>query len=276
MNKTLTFITLSTVCVFLISSCTKEKEGVLDPSSRPPMLLTAIIEFATLNLDSDTIRVAQLPDGRYRISMGATSLAFDVDGKNDLRAVSYTVFGPSATNALESGTLSSISVQNDTVQFAGTIVFTIQRSEAGQYTFEFQAQDRSNLRSIALRKSLRITRTNSIPRLSNLVAPDTIQRPTNGLRVLFFSVAVADSDGYGDIQEVFFKRIAPTSGGSITMFDTGDRLNFGDEFPGDGIFSRLVVIDSTALLGTQEFLFQAKDRFGTFSDSLIHSITITQ
>jgi hypothetical protein len=50
----------------------------------------------------------------------------------------------------------------------------------------------------------------------------------------------------------------------------------GDEVPGDGRFSRILSIDSTARLGDQVFLFRASDRSGALSDSLLHTITVLQ
>jgi len=119
-----------------------------------------------------------------------------------------------------------------------------------------------------------ITRNNSKPQTSNLVAPDTIVRPTTGIKLLTFSITVSDSDGYTDIEQVFFKRILPTESNTFSMSDDGNELNSGDRLAGDGIFSRIVRIDSSAFTGDQVFLFQAKDNTGVLSDSLLHTITI--
>jgi hypothetical protein len=114
------------------------------------------------------------------------------------------------------------------------------------------------------------------PRLSNIIAPDSIYRPATGTVLLIFSVSAADSDGYSDLQEVFFKRIIPTETGNITLFDDGNRILSGDEVPGDGRFSRILSIDSMARLGDQVFLFHALDRSGALSDSLLHTVTILE
>jgi hypothetical protein len=165
---------------------------------------------------------------------------------------------------------------SDTVQFSVPLSFQIKRNDVGLLSLEFSLQTNTGELSNTRTQSLLITRNNIKPYLKDIIAPDTISRPVSGTFLLIFSVSAEDSDGYSDLKEVFFKRISPTETGNFSLFDDGDRLISGDEVPGDGRFSRILSIDSTARLGDQIFLFLASDRSGAISDSLLHTITIVQ
>jgi hypothetical protein len=271
-----------TVLIILISglylsSCTREKGDLVDFSANAPVLLSASVAHAVLNLDADTTgAVIPTSSGTFEIRTSAAATAFEADGRSDLREVAFTVYKTSSANAIARGTLQRVSGQSDTVGFSGPISFVVRRIDAGPYVVELQAMDQSGLRSSAARVRILVVRNNSRPYLSSLVAPDTIKRPSSGFQLVLFSVAASDSDGYSDLAEVFFQRISPTVGEPIPMYDSGNRIDHGDEFPGDGIFSRLVRVDSTNTLGLRTFLFQGRDQFGAVSDSLTHILVIVE
>ena len=108
------------------------------------------------------------------------------------------------------------------------------------------------------------------PVISNLVIPDTISKG-----VFFnFSVMVTDSNGLNDIRKengVFFNLFRPDTtivqAGPFYMHDDGD-VGFGDEVPGDGIFSfrNSFLQDTTTQVGNWRFVFQARDRSGLLSN----------
>jgi hypothetical protein len=158
--------------------------------------------------------------------------------------------------------------------YSGRVEFTLTRPLAGRYRIDVQARDNAGRRSNGQSLSFYATRRNSIPAVSNLVAPDTIMRPASGFSLHTFSIAAADSDGYDDIEAVFFMRILPDPRPPVFMFDDGNVSLTGDRVAGDGVFTRVVLIDSTAVPGRQVFQFQARDRFGSLSDSTLHTIEI--
>ena len=254
----------------MFCSCEQQRNSIVDPSLSSPFLVSLSLSNSILNLDTTTTgAVIQLPDMKFKISGSISAKVTDPNGSQDIRKVFYRIYAPRSTDYVTSGVLSYI----DTV-YSANFSFTIDRSDVGIYRIEVYAQDQSNLISNSLQIPLIIMRNNSVPRISSIVSPDTLKRPNSGFTLALFSIAVSDSDGYGDIEQAFFKRISPSSSNAISLFDNGDQQGSGDILAGDGIFSRIVRIDSTALLGDQVFLFQAKDNTGAFSDSLTHTVTI--
>ena len=258
------------ISLFFFSSCEKEKSVLVNPNFSSPFLVSISSSDSELNLDTSTSgAVSRLPNLQFRISGSINASATDPDGIQDIKEVVYHIYEPRSSDYIASGVL-----RNNDTNYSGNFSFVINRSDAGTYRIEVYAQDKSDLISNSLEVSLIIKRNNSIPRISNVVAPDTLKRPTSGTALALFSLTVNDSDGYNDIEQAFFKRISPSSSNVILLFDNGDQQGSGDVLTGDGIFSRVVRIDSTALLGNQVFLFQAKDKTGALSDSLTHTITI--
>ncbi|MBI4548606.1 MAG: hypothetical protein HY707_11530 [Ignavibacteriae bacterium] len=226
-----------------------------------------------VDLDQDTVNIRQLGNNIYEITINVSGMALNPISVEPL-VIFLQIIKPNTNSLFSSVELPTNFSTGDTVTFTSEVTFIIHRSEVGRVKFEFFTRSSSGLISNALQKTLLITRNNSRPEISNIVAPDTIIRPTSGFRLIKFSVMASDSDGYGDIEQVFFQRISPTVSSAILMFDSGDEQLHGDQVAGDGVFSRVVQIDSTALFGNQIFLFQAADRLGTISDSLTHTITI--
>ncbi len=255
-------------------SCEKEKEGTLDPDLSLPYLSSASLNHSSLNLDTDsTGAVVSFGGNRYRISIA-------VSGQGILHGADFPSGGqihllrPGDDSPSDEFSFDLRPGIGDTILFNADISFEVQRSEVGELRVEFYMLTPSGNRSNSLTAPLLITRRNSRPVLSGLVVPDTIVRPSTGSDFYLFAVAASDSDGYGDIREVFFKRITPAESAVIDMYDDGDRFGHGDQIAGDGVFSRIVRIDSLALLGPQMFLFMAKDNSNALSDSLMHTITI--
>ncbi len=263
------------VLALFVAGCEDNNLGQIDRTSKAPFLSSGSITPSD-PINIDTIGAV---NGMYTVSAVVNVRAVDPDGMDDLNSVTASIFRPGAESyffqeALRDDGIPPDLVANDSV-FSATIQFDLSRAFAGTYSVQFSASDRSGLRSNVLVKSLFIIRRNSIPVISNLVAPDTIVRPSGGSRFVSFSLAVSDSDGYEDIAVVFFRRLSPPSANTILMFDDGDASSSGDIVAGDGIFTRILTIDSTAILGGQEFQFEAQDRFGAVSDSIVHTIVIT-
>ncbi len=263
------------VNTFLLISCLKEKAGVVDFSQNTPRVLTAAIQPSAVNLDLDTVNVVRLSNGDFQITTAVSVTATDADGAQDIPVVSYTFYKPGSSDISTSGTFSQSSRSADTAIYSSTLMFVTKRTDAGIYIVEFQVNDNAGLLSNANRLSFAVNRNNSRPMISNVSAPDTVVRPATGSTVLPLSVAASDSDGYGDLTEVFFKQLSPTASGPIFLYDSGNLTLHGDSLLGDGRFSVLVQIDSSNSLGTRYLVFLAKDRFGAFSDSSFRNLTIT-
>ncbi|MCW8810763.1 MAG: hypothetical protein OQK64_07370 [Ignavibacteriaceae bacterium] len=115
------------------------------------------------------------------------------------------------------------------------------------------------------------------PVISNTVIdPDTVVVLNNPI-VIFTSVEAADSNGAGDILEVYYIVYKPdgtTNNSKLLLFDDGNTSEHGDLDAGDGIYSRLIQVDQTNDKGTYRFEFQAIDRSGALSNIINHFVLI--
>lgn len=276
MRIRLIFLSLALV----ISSCEQQHDSAVDVGLATPYVISASTLSTSINLDdtSLTSHVVRLGNGSYEITDTITASVESPLGPNDIQSVSYKLYAPGSTQYFGSGALLPTGVHPTltSVEYRATISFTVERSDVGKYGIEIIAVNSAKYESNASILSLNITRNNSRPTTSGLTAPDTLARPTTGFELIKFSMSASDSDGYGDLQQVFLKRISPTASSIISLYDDGDEQGHGDLVAGDGIFSRVLSIDNTAILGDQIFLFQAKDKSGALSDSLLHTITIVQ
>ena len=272
------YSSLSTALLALVvlSGCEKEKNDVVDTTLSSPFILSVTSSDSIINLDTATEpTVLRLPSGKYRITDSITARIADVQGNQNIERVTYRLFRPKETEHFQSGTLHRVDeIPGLFREYSARFSFIVDSFEVGDFKIEVVATARSGTTSNSVQKRILITRNNAKPRTSNAVAPDTIVRPMTGTTLILFTVSVSDSDGFNDIEEVFFKRILPSERDPVLMFDDGDQQVTGDRLLGDGIFSRIVRIDSTAFLGEQVFQFEAIDRLGALSDPLLHTITI--
>lgn len=278
MNKTLYYI-LIFIAGLLFSSCEKGKDTFLDTNLNSPFLYSSSLAVGSINLDDTTTNghLTKLPNSEFTITDTVTVFASNPNGLQDIKQVRYRIYSPGAASSFSSGTLLlAFGKSSDTAStgYRAAFTFTLSRSDIGLYTIETYAVGNSGQISNYVQVPLLISRNNSRPRTLNIIAPDTIVRPTSGTELIKLSIAVTDSDGYGDINQVFFKRISPPSAFLFSLYDDGDKQIHGDQLAGDGTFSRIISIDQTAIIGDQLFVFLARDKSGAISDSLFHTITI--
>lgn len=110
-------------------------------------------------------------------------------------------------------------------------------------------------------------KANVAPIILSVVLPDTIQIVGEGLAFLV-AASVSDSNGIRDVKEVYFTSVRPdqtSSGLRTSLYDDGNYTENGDASSGDGIYSRVVRIDSANQKGTYRFDFEARDRGGLVS-----------
>ena len=176
----------------------------------------------------------------------------------------------------------------DSGRFGALLDSTLAAGLIGDHTLEFQAVDLSNAGSNLLTRSIFLE--NLAPILFDPEAPDTVQRQI-GVPVQV-RLSVADPQGYGDIDSVYFKFLKPdgTFGGDspdpnneermykeggfhFFLFDDGNP-GIGDEKAGDGRFSWSFPVDPGAILGPYTFIFYSRDRAGNLSAALTDSFEL--
>lgn len=117
---------------------------------------------------------------------------------------------------------------------------------------------------------------NVAPAVSNLAAPDTVTIDTVDVYIKV-TLAVTDSNGYNDIEKVFFNSFLPPDGrpsssNPILLFDDGTN---GDAVSRDGIFTRIVILPPLGVTrGIYRWEFQAKDRGKKTSNVIVHNLLV--
>jgi hypothetical protein len=266
------------VLSLLSLSCEKERSGIVDTPILPPFMRSASLNVSYLHIDTTTSGgVTRLPNGKFQITITLTARVSDPNGLQDVKQVFYRIYAPVANTYFLSGQLGHVADNANATEaaYAGDISFTIERSASGVYYIEMYAQGTTSLVSNSIQVSLHVAKNNSLPHLSNLSAPDTLIRPSTGYELLFFAVTVSDSDGLADIDRIFFRSLISSNPDfQQPMFDDGRVTVTGDSLAGDGRYSRLLALDSTATLGTKLFRFYALDKSGVIGDSLDHTMIV--
>lgn len=269
---------LAVLSVFL-SSCEKDREGAIDPVLSAPLVESASIGTAILNLDTTSdAGVLRLPDGTYRITQPLSArIQYDV-GIGTLKGVYYRLYRPGSSSYFSSGTLNRDTLTSaETAVYSASISFSMNRSEAGLYRIEVFAQGQSASAGNYVQIPLRVTRNNSAPVIVSADIPDTVTLPLGGRLLITFSVAVSDSDGLGDIAGAFFYSLSssrPTD--RIVLADDGNVTGIsGDAVAGDGTYTITVeLVDGPNVRRTFEFEFHAGDLQGADSGPLTKFLTV--
>ena len=259
----------------LLAGCEDPGTGTLDPRGNPPFLEDAAVTPDSVNLELLTPGPSGLP-----VVATASVRVTDRDAAGTVSAA-VEVYAPGSNTPAFASPLLDTGVPPDQVADDGTYTASVQfsatRAEAGRFTVRFTAVDELGMRGNAIEKPLVLTRRNSRPVVSDLVAPDTVTLPTLGSTLLTMSIAVSDSDGYGDIRDVYFRNL--DSDNPLQRFflrdDGGTRQPAtGDERAGDGRFSIIIQLPSSAARRDYRFSFQATDVPGDTSASIVHVLTV--
>ncbi len=249
----------------MLDGCEDQHRGPLDPNGSP-----LFIRSFRITPDSVSLNTMTPANGRYAITVLCQAQVTEPDGPSTTGKVITDVFTPDGSDPLLSLQLSVDSTGGAVRYFSGQIHLSVTKTDIGAYRVVARATDNQALSSNSIDRRLMIWRTNSPPSLSNLIAPDTVVVPPLPDSLLIpMTIAVFDSNGLGDIREVYFRSLDssdPTR--KFLLQDNGDVKNYG-------IYSIIVKLsDSPTVRKTYRFAFQALDSFADTSATLFHSITV--
>jgi len=142
----------------------------------------------------------------------------------------------------------------------------------GVYSFNFKAVD--DLQAVGeLATEIEII-GNYPPTLSDLQAPDTLQRTNDTTDTWLASVLVEDDQGLSGIDKAWFYVIKP-DGSPGSTFDLYDDGTHGDSTAADGRYSlEMQKPNLSNQTGDYRFIFKARDIYEAVSDSLLHYIHV--
>jgi hypothetical protein len=228
-------------------SNTIQKPLLIARRNSPPLLSTPTMRQFT-------------PEGSDSTRFTFTIFASDLDGLSDIKDVSVRAFN--TTDSSAKALLDNGSSDNGD-KFPGdgifsTIIWIKPTISLPTVRFEFTAIDYEGAKSNIVERTFE----NRPPVIVVLDVPDSIQRPTSGIQLVFFYLTANDADGLNDIDSVYFRNLSSQTPTNILMYDDGNVQDHGDEVANDGIFSRGVSIDQNTLLGIKEFHFEIVDKSG--------------
>jgi len=198
---------------------------------------------------------------------------FDNQGISDIQALIFRIHSSENPTVIEVDTL----YEHRNGFFTHTFTSAFADSVMGVYPLSFQAFDRSSASTELIRRDVPVVfDTNGPPYIFNLSAPDTFDLSSE-TKSFLITLEVIDPQGLSDIDSVYFTSRKPdgtlaNQGLPILLVDDG---TYGDENPGDGIFSfEARLLDPTAQRGDYTYTFIAVDRKGLKSNIIIHILTI--
>lgn len=223
-----------------------------------------------------------VPDTLDQVTLDDVFLSVEVEdpqGLTDIDSVVFQIFPPwnpvhSYESLFRDNGLSGDLVEDDGIfSFRGS--FTGILRIGGRYAMRIYAQDHGGLTSQTITVPFFVISDNDPPVLSDLEMPDTVSRSTVGSFVI--SVRVTDPQGPDDIRKVYFNMTkpdgSPSASNPVPMFDDG---SYGDETPGDSIYTLGVSITAQNDTGVYIFEFYAEDWSGALSDVLTFNLTVVE
>lgn len=263
---------VSLFLILLISGCTKESGGVIDPSGIPLFV-------GSVTVSPDTIRMKSLPlsNGTLTVTVRAQVRIIRPAGSANIAGVNASLIASGATDPLLTVELhddgsSPDSVAGDGV-YSALIQFTIPSSASGFYILRCVASDIQGFVSNAVEAPIFMLRDNHAPVVSNLVAPDSALVPVGGNALIPLYIKATDYDGQTDITQVYFRSL--DSSDPTQKFIMKNDGSAPGSVAGDSTYSIIVKApDSPTVRKTYRFAFQAVDTFGDTSATILHSITL--
>ena len=275
---------LSPFILLHLQACSDNQFPAIDSRGSVPFVRDARLTPDSINLDTFTP-----VNGTYTVSLSARIGVTDADGLQDIAEVGADVVRPGTGSVILHASLHDDGNAPDIAPgdglYSGTIQISLQRPQAGEHQVRIVARDSKGFESNTLSPSLFLLRNNSTPRLdpASLQAPDTVDLPVGGAVLVTMSISATDSDGLGDVRQVYFTNLASSNPAlAFILQDDGSAnppiqfsLRSGDILPGDGIFTITIpLVDGQAARRTNRFSFKARDSFGAISDSLVHLLTV--
>ncbi len=265
----------------LLNSCERTVESPLDVDYGKPFLHDLQIYPEGFNTDTILVNGQTAPTDIITLSLNCI-VAVDTTPGSNSTTVQYLVTLPSEERLYGEGGLKDDGISPDLNAgdglFTGAISFAIRRVDIGNFQLSVSGYHLPEYVSNTVQRQFGVFRSSRPPELSGLSAPDTVYLPPGGqVSLILMSVAATDSDGQGDIDDVFFRNLDSPSDTTrkFLMFDDGHVNGVsGDSVANDGTFSIIVQLPSGTPAATYRFRFEAVDRSGLASNTILHPLTI--
>jgi hypothetical protein len=265
----------------LLTSCERSVDTPVDRDLARPYLHDLQMFPESFNTDTILVGGGTNPGDILHLSFDCIVIADRVTG-NPTPTIRYTVGLPAEESVFAEGVLKDDGISpdlsaNDGI-FAGKVSFAIQRVNIGRFEVAINGFYDPASPSNLVRRSFDIFRSSQAPVIAGLVAPDTVILPGPGqVTLLLITLGASDPDGLGDLREVFFRNLDSPSDTTRKFFllDDGHVTGVsGDSVANDGTFSIIVQLPAGTPAATYRFLFEATDRSGLGSNTILHPLTV--
>jgi hypothetical protein len=253
------------LCILSPFGCEKKYNTILDSTVSAPIILDH--NFSLTVIDTDTITLGTKPDPEDILTIkGFASVKVEhPDGEQYIKAVRYSVISDPSSPPIGEGLLYDNGISpdqniNDSI-YSGYVEFTIYRFEVGYFYVNIFCEGYTDYRGNSIIRTLRITRINRPPVISNLYAPDTVSLSRQS--TFTTSLKVIDPDGQSDIKDVF--RFTP-SGKTPRLYAYNDSI-YGET---------VSLTNPRPDVGSYLFRFRAFDRSKDSSNVLYKTIVVTE
>ena len=252
MPKKITFLTISTILIFIVLSCSHKN---------PSAPVSPVVSDLRMGLDHN-----------YSDSVSVSVMASDPQGVADIDSVwasyKYLRNEESRIVALHDDGLHGDSAASDG-RYSATFADRSGHFELGYYPIRIYARDMANNLSNRL-DGVFWTVDGDLPVLCDALGPDTLHKEIS--EIGYITVVAHDLNGLSDIDSVYTIITKPSGaeGSHIRLYDDG---TMGDSIANDGIFSSGIQSGPTNMPGDYIFTFYAVDNENNFSNN--PSIVIT-
>ncbi len=261
MKRVFSLLLLATV---YFAGCDKDFSGTIDPQADSPSVtsLSAIGTF--IRTPEDSVITVKLQLAQFGNVATVWAEVYNPQN-NKIAPFPLTLYDDGNTQVGDAAAFDGI--------YTNLLIFS-QTHLNGSYRIEYYISLRSGESRKAGSESFIFNNgaANVAPLINRVIAPDTIT--VTGVFPFILAAEVADSNGAGDIERVYFQTFRPDGSTNGFQFEMNDRGIEGDATPGDGIWSRGIQVDSTNQKGTYRFEFKARDRGKLNSTPVNYFITI--
>lgn len=252
------------ISLFLLAfiSCENNPLGVIDSTGSSPLLRSATVLPASVDLDATTLGSSN------RLNITVTTTISDPQGASDINGATYSIFAPKGDSLVASGTINLVQPAADSLPVTGTAApgFVVDTASGGIYRIEIQATDRAGHKSPTLSQGIYIYKGRRAPVLS-LPGGRWLAQTVADSALYGIFVTASDAGGLNDIAQVTFRAVGSKNLGTIEMYDDGSKTH-ADAVAGDGVFSVRAWIAPTTNITDVVLEFNATDKAGHSSATL--------
>lgn len=254
--------------LLLAVSCEQEYNTILE-TAESSLRVTSINRLGTV------LHTAE--DSTIEVSIGLENTGQVTKVAGEIYSPDGDLIGGAPLQLYDNGNSANGDLQQGDGIFTNTIIMS-RLYPNGNYYIHYYVSDavKGTFKAGSQTFSFDNGQTNIPPVISNLRAPDTLNIPEPDTVAFQMTLAVSDSNGLQDIEEVFFYTIRPDGTKNtfkFFLYDDG-AAESGDETANDGIYSIIVQVNYTNTKGLYQFEFHAKDRRKQTSNIILHPILI--